>query len=242
MKKRFSLIELMVVVAIIAILASLLFPALGKARKMALSIQCVNNLTQCGIGLFQYGDDSNGHIVLNYGISVMTWAALLNQQTMKEYFYNPPYYKCMGGDYIRNREVMLCPDAAPYRWSAIHYTYGVPYSYADHPGNQYDDTATKPTSYSVSGGTEVMSHKLRAPSQFFMMGDTARVDNLQSWSMGFLDSSSNYLLQLRHAKRANILWADGHAGGTSVQQIRDDMPKTVGRGAVYSAAGTRIPL
>ena len=44
-RKRFTLIELLIVIAIIAILAALLLPALNKARNRARSIACTNNLT-----------------------------------------------------------------------------------------------------------------------------------------------------------------------------------------------------
>jgi len=59
MKKRFSLVELLVVIAVIAILSALLFPALSKARESARISQCSNNLKQIGIGLLTYVMDNN---------------------------------------------------------------------------------------------------------------------------------------------------------------------------------------
>jgi len=55
----FTLIELLVVIAIIAILAAILMPVLSSAQKRALTIQCVSNLREWGLGFQIYGNDNN---------------------------------------------------------------------------------------------------------------------------------------------------------------------------------------
>jgi len=56
--KGFTLLELLLVVAVIAILAALLLPTLGRARSKARQASCVNNLRQINLGVRMYADDS----------------------------------------------------------------------------------------------------------------------------------------------------------------------------------------
>ena len=62
MKHRFTLIELLIVIAIIAILASMLLPVLGQAREAARKTACGANQKQVGLALQHYQGDFDAYI------------------------------------------------------------------------------------------------------------------------------------------------------------------------------------
>src|SRR5512135_551808 len=65
----FTLIELLLVLAIIAILAALLMPALAVAQAKGKRTACLNNLKQSALSFQMYSADNDGKLAPNYPLS-----------------------------------------------------------------------------------------------------------------------------------------------------------------------------
>jgi prepilin-type N-terminal cleavage/methylation domain-containing protein/prepilin-type processing-associated H-X9-DG protein len=116
-RRAFTLIELLIVIAIIGILISLLLPSLTKARHVAQRAVCASNMRQISINSISYVNDSNGYYQLtqqNTGMWGLDYSDLLSSydgrnltaQEMSGDLPNEPQhlmYKCSN----HNREMAL---------------------------------------------------------------------------------------------------------------------------------------
>lgn len=88
----FTLIELLIVIAIIVLLAGMLLPALSGAKKMAHRITCLNNQKQIASGFLFYANDYNGYLPASYNSFLPISAPMLQLTASSTDANNLGYY------------------------------------------------------------------------------------------------------------------------------------------------------
>ena len=105
-KYGFTLMELLVVVAIIGILASLALPALSRAMESARRASCANNLRQLGLAMHIYSSESKGSFPRLQEYDPTPLGSRLTVPLTKPFAFNGT---AMYPEYMTDARSLVCP-------------------------------------------------------------------------------------------------------------------------------------
>jgi prepilin-type N-terminal cleavage/methylation domain-containing protein/prepilin-type processing-associated H-X9-DG protein len=199
MKKAFTLIEILVVLAILSILAALLFPVLARARENARRSSCQSNLKQIGLGIMQYAQDFDE-----------TFPILVGGDSS---FSSDGGVFAILQPYVKNTQVYQCP-SEPYPPGTLDVS---PWLYVDYQYNLvlgYDNVDDTYRGLRLSQLTQ---------SALTVMAADAKSNYPNGWTVGcpgnalscaagraVFDHNSNRGAPQRHLDTQNFLFTDGH--------------------------------
>jgi len=197
--RGFTLIELLTVIAIIAVLAGLLFPVFMTARAKAREIACVSNLRQIGLAIRMYAQDYD---------ELYPWAVDPTDKYTPEIWSEYPEFQAqipympmmheVLQPYIRSKDLFRCPSDSGY-------------DVEDFNGTPLD---ARPTSYQRFG----TSYNFRTEIAFRRMGE-ATMSNPTSVNVMF-DASGRWHGGLVFDQyRYCVLHGDGHVKSLSRGQV-----------------------
>lgn len=214
--RGFTLVELLIVIAIIAILAAMLMPALGRARREALTTSCRNNQRQLNLALQLYATEHNDSLPLNnyvYNVEDKTPIFRTNSWAPGLAPYDLTTSNLTAGlffRYLRSTAVFLCPSDQ----SRVRNFDDTPLPGAPRRTRSYN------LSQSIHCDAAPCFRKLTqinqpAPSELFTFIDThedAILDSVFGTPLprSFFRDRWFDIPAARHGQSANLGFADGH--------------------------------
>lgn len=227
--------ELLIVVAIIAILAALLLPALQGARDSGKTAYCANNLRQIVVAAHLYADDNRGYFPdAAEPVSAMSWMELISQ-----YLHVKP--ASIPGPGVKRGAIyghpLLCPATTGDPWAGDAYSgsagsngYATDYAQDDFV------TGCSWTAFWYAPARPV--HSIPQPAITALYGDAELHD-------GWLGFGIYYKITPRHRNRtrANIVCVDGHVETLKVpwpSELGNLHPSTLVTGASWDGEGYKV--
>jgi prepilin-type N-terminal cleavage/methylation domain-containing protein len=201
---HFTLIELLVVISIIAVLASLLLPALSSAKATAKRMACLNNvrtLAQVAIG---YCDDFNGNLPPVY-----------TSEAWPNYFWLYTHQKYLYKRYLRDSEYARSPYCCP----LVNPLLASPWF------RGYGPNVFLPPIADTSGWTDVKPYrcsnlaKLKSPSATPHYGEVSRKSDGTASDWHISQGTTVSIIGFAHSARASICYSDGHAESLSPNEF-----------------------
>lgn len=227
-RASFTLIELLIVIAIIAILACLLLPALNQARKRGHAISCMSNQKQTMLAQIQYSNDYSGYMVVLVPYKSPgqweNWVSLLTRE-----FSNTGALPQTKRGYLSSN-VIRCPGNPSDLKRDVSWGY---YGFC-----KKSLTATrkdKMGDFLVSIDTSTLRqcvyiiNRMKLPSRIPLLADTVasgsgprRGQGIWYWQPDNLtetSTSNNTGLHLAHSGKANIGFGDGHVSAQNAEEL-----------------------
>lgn len=241
-RKTFTLIELLVVISIIAILASILLPALNKARQTARRIACAGNVKQLGSGLILYAGDYEDFLVpcLSNGmrdLNVPTGNASLAYYPWS-YFIAPYVGYNLSSTAVNQtikRGTFFCPSQTQtIPVSSFYYIhYGMFWFFA---GGDDSKSPKKYSSYRHTSEAGIIADATQSGTLYTYSSDRG-LDNNGWYRIYNMDRYFTFLAYKRHNMTSNFAFLDGHVENRAYRDVSAIRSKN-GDADVFSGYGS----
>jgi hypothetical protein len=205
------LIELIVVISIIALLASLLMASVGLVRSAARTIACASRLRNIGLGCLTYAGEWEGFLPVSYVFESTVpfgsrpWIPQQAWVTQACTYLDTPF---VYGDATQQPAVLRCPAQTSFCSPGYQVSYGM------HQGGSdplWDHTPNFPTAYHFITLSRFVSTQAGLLGE--VVSDSTNVTLI--WGMKRIDSPYRAMLGTggiafdRHRKAMNGFWPDG---------------------------------